>query len=377
LTEAVQASVDTDLQALSRPQLMGHLESVDHAIRRLEAERLETIASSEKRRTFERDGLLDSTQQVAAVLNVRPGTARALVGKARLLEKMPAIADAYRRGDLNSGHVAVAARTAELAPDQYGEYEADLLKMALEMEPAAYNRAATYLHNQIEGLRNRHAHQQRLRRRLRFRTRLDGMVHLEGELDPDTAEPVIAAISALVDTDSRGEGWKGDFRSPDQKRADALADLAHHYLDRTDRPDVAGEKPHVTVLVDLPTLQGKPGRLSEYGSGTVITPEAAETWACDASITRILVDPDGLPLDVGRATRTVPSAIRKALILRDGHCQHPGCNRPQQWCDAHHIIHWARGGPTSLQNLILLCRPHHRLAHDAQLNQSRTGTWDP
>jgi hypothetical protein len=337
---------------------------VDKAMRRLEAERLETIAASERRRTFTGQGLLDSTQQVAAVLNVRPGTARAMVAQARALEKMPQVAAAYAQGRINSTHFGHAARTAELAPDQFGEYEADLLKLAEEHSAPEFVRMVGYLHNQIDTLRNRHAQQQRLRRRLRFKTRLDGMVHLEGELDPHSAEPVITALGALVDTHSRGADYRGDFRSPDQKRADALVEMAEHYLSSANRPEVAGEKPHVTVLVDLPTLQGQPGRLSELGSGTVITPEAAQWYACDASITRIVTDPDGQPLDVGRATRTVSPAIRKALIVRDRHCQHPGCNRPQQWCDAHHIIHWAKGGPTSLENLTLLCRPHHQMAHE-------------
>jgi predicted restriction endonuclease len=69
------------------------------------------------------------------------------------------------------------------------------------------------------------------------------------------------------------------------------------------------------------------------------------------------------PLDVGRRTPVVSPAIRRAVIVRDAHCRFPGCDRPQSWCDAHHAVHWADGGPTSLQNLVLLCRAHHRLVH--------------
>jgi 5-methylcytosine-specific restriction protein A len=70
------------------------------------------------------------------------------------------------------------------------------------------------------------------------------------------------------------------------------------------------------------------------------------------------------PLDVGRRTAVVPPAIRRAVMLRDPHCRFPGCDRPQAWCDAHHVRHWTDGGETSLQNLLLLCRRHHRMVHE-------------
>ncbi|MEE9299212.1 MAG: HNH endonuclease signature motif containing protein, partial [Acidimicrobiia bacterium] len=101
----------------------------------------------------------------------------------------------------------------------------------------------------------------------------------------------------------------------------------------------------------------------EFDDGTVITPDTARRVACDASISRVVTRGESEILDVGRTTRTIPAAIRKALIIRDRHCQHRGCDRPHRWCDAHHITHWAHGGPTSLDNLTLLCRRHHRAAH--------------
>jgi hypothetical protein len=69
------------------------------------------------------------------------------------------------------------------------------------------------------------------------------------------------------------------------------------------------------------------------------------------------------PLDIGRATRVVPSGLRRALVRRDGHCAFPGCTLPAAWCDAHHVSPWAQGGDTALTNLVLLCGHHHRLIH--------------
>jgi 5-methylcytosine-specific restriction endonuclease McrA len=85
---------------------------------------------------------------------------------------------------------------------------------------------------------------------------------------------------------------------------------------------------------------------------------------CDAVCSTVEVDEQGAPLTVGRATRTVPPSIRRALMVRDRGCCFPGCDRPPAWTDGHHLVHWADGGETSLENIVLLCRPHHRLVHE-------------
>jgi hypothetical protein len=91
--------------------------------------------------------------------------------------------------------------------------------------------------------------------------------------------------------------------------------------------------------------------------------EVARRVACDASVMRVVMAGTSEPLDVGRRTALISAALRRAVIIRDGHCRFPGCDRPHTWCDAHHVVHWADGGPTSLENLMLLCRRHHRLIH--------------
>jgi hypothetical protein len=98
--------------------------------------------------------------------------------------------------------------------------------------------------------------------------------------------------------------------------------------------------------------------------GAVLGPETARRLACDASLTRVVIDPDSQPLDVGRRTRLIPPAIRTALVVRDRGCTYPGCDRGPQWTDAHHVRHWSDGGTTSLDNLVLLCRQHHRTVHE-------------
>src|SRR5262245_58255504 len=97
----------------------------------------------------------------------------------------------------------------------------------------------------------------------------------------------------------------------------------------------------------------------------------ARRIACDASATRLQVGPGSEILSVGRATRVVPAALRKALMLRDRHCQFPGCGRPARWADAHHIEHWIDGGRTCLSNLALVCRRCHRAIHEGGLRLVR------
>jgi hypothetical protein len=118
----------------------------------------------------------------------------------------------------------------------------------------------------------------------------------------------------------------------------------------------------VLVTVDLEALEGRAGR-SELEDAGPVTPEAARRLACDAKVSRVITDGAAQPLELGRATKVIPPALRRAVALRDGGCRFPGCGRPPGWCDAHHVRHWADGGETALGNLVLLCRPHHRAIH--------------
>ena len=119
----------------------------------------------------------------------------------------------------------------------------------------------------------------------------------------------------------------------------------------------------MTVTVDVETVRSGFGRTSELDHAGPVGAETARRLACDASIRRVVMAAPSEPLDVGRRTPVVPPAVRRAVIMRDRHCRFPGCDRPQAWCDAHHVVHWAEGGPTALPNLLLLCRRHHRMVH--------------
>ena len=200
----------------------------------------------------------------------------------------------------------------------------------------------------------------RERRRLHVSPTVFGMVRIDGDLDPDTGETVLTALRSCVDADFRSADQQ-DRRSPGQRRADALGEICRRWLDSSDRPQVGGERPHVTVTVGLEALRGR-GEPAEFDYLGPIGHEAARTWACDASVSRVVLGPRSEPLDVGR-TPVVLAPMRRAVVVRDRECRFPGCDRPPPWCDAHHVVHWADGGPTALSNLVLLCLRHHRLVH--------------
>jgi hypothetical protein len=123
------------------------------------------------------------------------------------------------------------------------------------------------------------------------------------------------------------------------------------------------DRHQVVVHVDAETLRDQaPGRC-HIEHGPALPVETVRRLTCDASLVRITEDEDGEPLDVGRKTRTIPPAIRRALRSRDAGCCFPGCTY-QRYLDAHHIEHWADGGQTKLKNLVTLCRTHHRLVHE-------------
>jgi hypothetical protein len=152
------------------------------------------------------------------------------------------------------------------------------------------------------------------------------------------------------------------LRSVGERQGDAFADVLRLVADAGTLPEDGGQKPHVTVTVSLDALREGVGTAT-LGEGVLLTAGQARRIACDAGVIPMVLGSRSEPLDVGRETRTIPAAMRKALVHRDGGCAFPTCDRPPQWTDSHHLIHWADGGPTSLDNLVLLCRGHHTLVH--------------
>ncbi|TCK21568.1 HNH endonuclease signature motif containing protein [Pseudonocardia endophytica] len=183
---------------------------------------------------------------------------------------------------------------------------------------------------------------------------------LSGRFD-DAAlfEAITTAVDALA---APRDGL--DQRSPAERQAEALADVCSHALQHAPLPETGGRRPVISVLITLKDLQDR-ARAAVLDVAGAVTPESLRMLACDAGIVPVVMNGAGQPLDVGRIRRTIPDGLRRAVTARDRGCAHPGCDRPPSWCEIHHVIPWEHGGETTLGNLVMLCKMHHRQIHHA------------
>src|SRR5438876_283108 len=296
------------------------------------------------------------------------GAARERVRVARALGTLPRLAQALARGELSYAKVRAISRVAT------PEIEERLL---------AVGRAGTAEHVEriVRGWRRvdriaeaREEARRHQSRALHVYPDEDGMVVIRGRLAPEVGALLVQALAAAREAlyQQRRASVSAETHSPDvsaetptmaQQQADALGLLAETALHSGIDPGAPGERYQVVVHVDAPVLADPdaPGQ-SVLEDGTHVSAETSRRLACDASRVVMRHAPDGQVVEVGARTRTIPPAIRRALHHRDRGCRFPGCGLP--FGQGHHIRHWAHGGPTTLSNLALLCRRHHRAVHE-------------
>ena len=293
------------------------------------------------------------------------GAARERVRVARALGSLPRLAEAHARGELSYAKVRALTRVAD------PETEERLL---------AVGKAGTACHVEriVRGWRRVDALAEARETTRRHKSRAlhvyqdeDGMVVVRGRLTPEEGAVLMQALAAARETlYQRARGANGgvvdvsaETSTMAQKQADALALLAESALHHDPDPGAPGERYQVVVHVDEPALSdpAAPGQ-SVLEGGTHVSAETSRRLACDVSRVVMRHDPDGRITEVGARTRTIPPAIRRALHHRDRGCRFPGCG--VAFGQGHHIRHWAQGGPTTLSNLAMLCRRHHRAVHE-------------
>jgi len=353
-------SSEGDLPMLDDGELVDRYVAGRTRVTRLEAENAMLLAEIDRRHAYEPDYFTTE-----AFLQGRVGdsgrTARRNVAEARGLTEYTDVAAAYAAAEVDRPRVAMLLSAARVSPAAFKRDQAMLVESAATAPMVATYRALEYWKGQTDqSAAQEDADHLHRRRHLHVAQTIGGMVRLDGELDPVGGKTVMIALRSLADP---GAIDPGDDRSASQRRADALVDMCADHLQHGEVSESGGSRPQMVVTVSLDDLALNGTRTREMDDGTVIDAASARRIACDAAVSRVLMRGESEVLDVGRTTRVVPSAVRRALILRDKACTHPGCTRPHHWCDAHHVVHWADGGPTSLDNLVLLCRRHHREAH--------------
>jgi hypothetical protein len=294
------------------------------------------------------------------------GAARERVRVAQALETLPRLARALSRGELSYAKIRALTRVAT------PETEERLLAVGHAGTAEHVERIVRgwrRVDRKAEALEETRRHTSRA---LRVYQDEDGMVVLRGRLTPEVGAVVMRALDAAREALYQ-QGRQQTFDAPidvsaetpamTQQQADALALLAetalHHCID----PGAPGERYQVVVHVDAPVLADPdaPGQ-SVLEDGARVSAETSQRLACDASRVVMLHAADGRVVEVGARSRTIPPALRRALHHRDRSCRFPGCH--VRFGQGHHIHHWAHGGPTTLSNLTLLCRRHHRAVHE-------------
>jgi Domain of unknown function (DUF222)/HNH endonuclease len=295
------------------------------------------------------------------------GAAREKVRVAHALAGLPKIAAAMARGELSYSKVRAVSRVACAATEE------TLLMIALhgtahhvEKLVRGYRQAQQAAELSREG-------QQHVNRSVSYEYAEDGSLVLKARLPAVAGALVIQALKAALERIPAKEiSATGVQEHPIPyacRRADALASMAESFLAGSGPSSPASttaDRYQVVVHVDAESLREHSDGRCEIEQGPSIPVETARRLACDASLLSVLENEHGEPLDVGRKTRSIPPAIRRALRSRDAGCRFPGCTH-QQYVDAHHIEHWADGGETKLSNLVTLCRLHHRLVHEGQI----------
>jgi hypothetical protein len=319
------------------------------------------LAEVDRVRGWEADGIRSIGQWASVELGLDAARCRELTHVGHALHDLPAVREAAGAGRLSYDKLRLLARAA--TPELQGEwlYLASHASVTqLSRIVSAYRQAAS------SDTEPPTAAERRSRRSLLFAPDDDGLIRMTAVLEPEEAALVRAAVEVHREALFR-DGCA------DVTDVDGLVALAETGLAAGPQVADADDRTHVVVHLDARLLAGddQTGRCGVDGFGAVDL-DTARRLACDASVCPLLVDGLDRPLGIGRTRRTVPRRLRRALRARDHGCAFPGC-AATRYVDAHHIIHWADGGETSLENLVLLCRHHHRLHHEGGFSVERDG----
>jgi Domain of unknown function (DUF222)/HNH endonuclease len=335
-------------------ELAGHLNAANYRWLRL-------IAEFDRRHGWSDGALHSCAHWLNFKCGLNLGAARERVRVAHALEALPRIAAAMASGRLSYSKARALTRVAEAGTEEY------FLSIALHGTAHHVETLVRHYRRAHEAEELSREARQEAGRSASYWFDLDGSLVIKARLPALAGAMLIKALEAAMDeiptTETAVEIGEEVRLSWQARRADALALMAQKSLQCRARTLNTADRYQVVVHLDAQTLRDRTAGRCEIEQGTTLAVETARRLTCDASLVKMLENSDGEPLDVGRKTRVIPPAIRRAIRARDTGCRFPGCTH-QRYLDAHHIQHWADGGPTHLKNLIALCRQHHRLVHE-------------
>jgi len=327
-------------------------EELGAAVQVLTGAWIEAIADADRDKSWAAAGFTSTSSWLAHRCLVTQAEAQRRSAASKLLREEERTAKAFAAGDLPVGSLDTLARVRSTRAARYHEDEEELLDLATQETPAAFTAHARqwvqtvddrYTPEELDG-GGSWLHASRT---------FGGCVAIDALLDPDDGIEFLKTLDAAMRPPA-----SDDTRPARERRAEAFMGIVRGEA----RPTVA-----IDAIVDINTLNGEPVSLADARCEIVgigpIAPSIMRRLACDCAAGRVLTHGSSLPLDVGRRTRLISTALLRALTVRDRGCRYRGCHRPASWCDAHHIVAWHKGGATDLDNLVLLCRAHHTYSH--------------
>jgi hypothetical protein len=310
---------------------------------RLQAKIAVAVGEFEHSGEWALDGATSATAWLRQNASLSSGQAAWSVRVGRRMRQFPHTAAAWADGRLSGGHVqAIVTNVADDTAPLFAEQEEALLP---HLAPLSVSDAGIAMQRWREGAEDQVERTQRPERvrQLFLSKTLGGRGELRGSFDAESRSILETAMRLAATDDAAGEE-----RSPAQRRADALVDVARHFLDHQSSKTGGRHRPHLNVVVRADQGVVPVGSLID---GSVLPLSTIQRLLCDCAAHRVLVDADSTILDYGRAARTAPVNLFNALVVRDQHCRHAGCDRPPEWCEAHHVKHWENGGHTRRANV--------------------------
>jgi len=344
---------ETNVAELADVQLAENVVGLRRRLDRGDAIFSEWTLASHQRGVCSVDGYKSTASWLGWKTGMYRGHVRRVIRSGEVAELLPEAGAAWRRGKIST--TAVEAMSSARVPgydDELRAVEPEFVDLARRGDHASLRRAAAYFRDHARADGSPPAEPDGLR----LSKVLDGRSNISGEVSGLAAETITTALNAFMDRPS-----EGDARTTAQRRADALVRICEIALNQ----GACGVRAaaNVTVVVDWTTLlNGNRGRMDGQFTGPLPRSEI-ERLLCDCSVSRVVMGPDSVPLDVGRTTRVWSPAQRATIVARDGGCGWPGCEIPAPWCEIHHHEHWEHGGETSVANGYLLCSHHHHFLH--------------
>lgn len=353
--------MEGSISSVSTPDLIDQITELAGHLNAANARWLALIAELDRRRAWAEWGVKSCAYWLNWKCGLDLGAAREKLRVAHALEKLPCIAAAMSEGKLSYSKVRAMSRVADESNEEY------FLGIALHGTAYHVEKLVRSWRRVQESQELTREAKQQANRSLHWFHDEDGSLVIKARLPAEPGALFVKALQAAEESfpipDVSAETLLDPVETRRALRADALAMIAESFLASGPQELPGGDRQQIVVHVDAQTLKHDHAGRCELEEGPSLAAETVRRFVCDASLIAVIENERGEPLNIGRKTRTIPPAIRRALNSRDRGCRFPGCTHTR-YVDGHHVKHWVNGGETKLSNLVTLCRFHHRQVHE-------------